>query len=107
MDNKKLLIAIVGVLAKKQIRCDSFSVVEYPPALIQGGDEDGFWHRTFSLTFTEILRDADFKKVHEQKGGLFQTVYEQIRDEYNRLTAHDFEMKETDEGVEVKTDWLE
>lgn len=48
MDNEKLLIAIVGVLAKKQ-----------------------------------------------------------IRDEYNRLTAYDFEMKETDEGVEVKTNWLE
>lgn len=27
--------------------------------------------------------------------------------EYNRLTAYDFEMKETDDGVEVKTDWLE
>lgn len=27
--------------------------------------------------------------------------------EYNRLTAYDFETKETDEGFEVKTDWLE
>ena len=30
-----------------------------------------------------------------------------FKDEYNRLTAYDFEMKETDEGVEVKTNWLE
>lgn len=106
MDNEKLLMAIVSVLARKQILCDSFVVEERPPSMIQGGDDDGFWHRTFSLTFTEILRDADFKKANEQKGR-FQTVYEQIRDEYNRLTAYDFEMKETDEGVEVKTDWLE
>lgn len=27
--------------------------------------------------------------------------------EYNRLTAYDFKMKETDGGVEVKTNWLE
>lgn len=32
---------------------------------------------------------------------------ETFKEEYNRLTAYDFEMKETDEGVEVKTDWLE
>lgn len=30
-----------------------------------------------------------------------------FKDEYNRLTAYDFEMKETDEGVEVKTNWIE
>lgn len=30
-----------------------------------------------------------------------------FKDEYNRLTAYDFEMKETDKGVEVKTNWLE
>lgn len=106
MDNEKLLMAIVKVLARKQILCDSFVVEEFSPALIQGGDEDGFWHRTFSLTFTEILRDADFKKANEQKGR-FQTVYEQIRDEYNRLTAYDMEVKNTEDGVEVKTSWLE
>lgn len=99
-------MAIVKVLARKQILCDSFAVEEFPPALIQGGDEDGFWHRTFSLTFTEILRDADFKKANEQKGR-FQTVYEQIRDEYNRLTAYDMEVKNTEDGVEVKTTWIE
>ena len=105
-DNEKLLMAIVKVLAKKMILCGSFMTEEIPPALIQGGDCDGFWHRTFSLTFTEILRDEDFKKANEQSGR-FQTVYEQIRDEYNRLTEYDFEMKETDEGVEVKTTWIE
>jgi len=103
MDNEKLLMAIVSVLARKQILCDSFVVEEIPPALIQGGDEDGFWHRTFSLTFTEILRDADFKKANEQKGR-FQTVYEQIRDEYNRRTAYDMEVKNTEDGVEVKNE---
>lgn len=106
MDNEKLLMAIVSVLAKKQILCDSFIVEERPPAMIQGGDDDGFWHRTFSLTFTENLRAADFRKANEQ-GGRFQTVYEQIRDEYNRLTAHDMEVKNTEVGVEVKTNWLE
>lgn len=30
-----------------------------------------------------------------------------FKDEYNRLTAYDFEKKETDEGIEVKTNWLE
>lgn len=106
MDNEKLLMAVVNVLARKQILYDSFMTEEMSPAFDLGGDEDGMWQRTFSLTFTEILRDADFKKANEQKGR-FQTVYEQIRDEYNRLTAYDFEMKETDEGVEVKTNWLE
>lgn len=28
-------------------------------------------------------------------------------EEYNRLSAYDFEMKETDECVEVKTNWIE
>lgn len=32
---------------------------------------------------------------------------ETFKEEYNRLKAYDFEMKETDEGIEVKTDWLE
>lgn len=32
---------------------------------------------------------------------------ETFKEEYNQLTAYDFEMKETDEGVEVKTNWLE
>lgn len=32
---------------------------------------------------------------------------ETFKKEYNRLTAYDFEMKETNEGVEVKTTWLE
>ena len=32
---------------------------------------------------------------------------ETFKEEYNRLTAYDFEVKETDEGVEVKTDWIE
>lgn len=27
--------------------------------------------------------------------------------EYNRLTAYDFEEKKTDDGVEVKTHWIE
>lgn len=106
MDNEKLLMAIIGVLAKKQILCDSFIVEEHPPAMIQGGDDDWFWHRTSSLTFTEILRDADFKKANERKGR-FQAVYEQIRDEYNRLTAYNMEVKNTEDGVEVKTNWLE
>ena len=97
MDNEKLLMAIVSVLAKKQILYDSFIVEERPPAMIQGGDDDGFWHRTFSLTFTETLRDADFRKANEQKGK-FQTVYEQIRGEYNRLTAHDMEVKKTEDS---------
>lgn len=32
---------------------------------------------------------------------------ETFKEEYNRLTAYDFEVKETDEGVEVKTNWIE
>ena len=30
-----------------------------------------------------------------------------FKDEYNRLTEYDFEEKETENGVEVKTSWLE
>ena len=32
---------------------------------------------------------------------------ETFKEEYNRLTAYDFEMKETDECVEVNTNWIE
>lgn len=32
---------------------------------------------------------------------------ETFRDEYNRLTAYDFEMKETKDGVSVTTKWME
>lgn len=32
---------------------------------------------------------------------------ETFKDEYNRLTAYDFEVKETDEGVEVTANWIE
>lgn len=30
-----------------------------------------------------------------------------FKDEYNRLTAYDMEVKNTEDGVEVKTTWLE
>jgi hypothetical protein len=32
---------------------------------------------------------------------------ETFKDEYNQLSEYDFEVKKTDDGVEVKTDWLE
>lgn len=32
---------------------------------------------------------------------------ETFKEEYNRLTAYDFEVKETENGIEVKTDWIE
>lgn len=106
MDKEKLFMAVVNVLARKQILYDSFMTEEMPPAFNLGGDKDGMWQRTFSLTFTEILQGADVKKANE-RGGRFQTVYEQIRDEYNRLTAHDMEVKKTEDSFEVKTNWLE
>lgn len=40
----------------------------------------------------------------------FQSIHgfkETFKEEYNRLTAHCFEVKETDEGFEITTDWLE
>lgn len=48
-------------------------------------------------------------KVEEVSIG-FQSIRgfkKTFKEEYNRLTAYDFEMKETDECVEIKTDWLE
>lgn len=32
---------------------------------------------------------------------------ETFKKEYNRLREYDFDVKKTDDGVEVKTDWLE
>ena len=32
---------------------------------------------------------------------------ETFKEEYNRLTEYDFEEKETENGVEVKTTWIE
>lgn len=32
---------------------------------------------------------------------------ETFKEEYNRLTAYDFEVKETENGFEITTDWLE
>ena len=32
---------------------------------------------------------------------------ETFKKEYNRLSEYDFVVKKTDDGVEVKTDWLE
>ena len=32
---------------------------------------------------------------------------ETFKEEYNRLTAYDIEVKNTDDGIEVKTNWLE
>lgn len=40
----------------------------------------------------------------------FQSIHgfkETFTEEYNRLSAYDFEEKETDAGVEVKTNWRE
>lgn len=40
----------------------------------------------------------------------FQSIrgfMETFKEEYNRLTAYDFEVKETENGFEVKTDWIE
>lgn len=40
----------------------------------------------------------------------FQSIHgfkETFKEEYNRLTAYDFEVKETENGVEITTDWLE
>ena len=40
----------------------------------------------------------------------FQSIrgfMETFKDEYNRLTEYDFEVKKTDDGVEVKADWIE
>lgn len=40
----------------------------------------------------------------------FQSIHgfkETFKEEYNRLTAYDIDVKKTDDVVEVKTDWLE
>lgn len=48
-------------------------------------------------------------KVEEVTIG-FQSIrgfMETFKEEYNRLTAYDFEVKETENGFEITTDWLE
>lgn len=40
----------------------------------------------------------------------FQSIHgfkETFKEEYNRLTAYDFEVKKTENGFEITTDWLE
>lgn len=40
----------------------------------------------------------------------FQSIrgfMETFKEEYNRLTAYDFEVKETENGFEITKDWLE
>ena len=53
-----------------------------------------------------ILQKQDLDRANNNNGR-FERVYEQIVNEYNRLTAYDFERKDTEDGVEVKTTWLE
>ena len=49
--------------------------------------------------------------VEVEEGSIgFQSIRgfaETFKKEYNRLTEYDFEVKKTDDGVQVKTDWLE
>ena len=53
----------------------------------------------------KICSDAEVEDVSIG----FQSIrgfMETFKDEYNRLTAYDFEMKETDDGFEVTKTWL-
>ena len=49
--------------------------------------------------------------VEVEEGSIgFQSIRgfrETFMQEYNRLTAYDIEVKNTEDGVEVKTNWLE
>lgn len=56
-----------------------------------------------------VRKICDRVEVEEVSIG-FQSIRgfkETFKEEYNRLTAYDFEVKETENGVEVKTNWLE
>lgn len=103
MDDKKMLEAIANVIRQKLYLVDSLSTTETPPGF---RSDDGLWMRTVSITFTEILQKQDLDRANNNNGR-FERVYEQIVNEYNRLTAYDFERKDTEDGVEVKTTWLE
>ena len=86
MNRTDLLIkAISVVLSRKKILIDSFCIEETPPSLQLGGDLDGFCLRTFSLTLTEALQNKDFEIANQNPGGRYETVWEQIRKEYDRL----------------------
>lgn len=46
----------------------------------------------------------------EEVSVAFQSIHgfkETFKEEYNRLTAYDFEVKETENGFEITTCWLE
>lgn len=54
----------------------------------------------------EICRGVEVEEVSIG----FQSIRgfkETFKEEYNRLTAYDFEVKETENGFEITTDWLE
>jgi hypothetical protein len=75
-----LIKAIATVLIKKKILIDSFNTTESPDLSVKGVVSS---QRVFSLTFTEILRPSEIKKMMSSEG--LPTVCEQIQKEYNRL----------------------
>lgn len=89
MEDKKMIEAIVRVLSRKNLMFMAVTndAAEYNP-------ENGLFHRDFYLGFREFFRPGETR---------LGTVCDEIRDEYNRLTAYDMEVKNTEDGVEVKT----
>lgn len=55
-------------------------------------------------------REIGYRVEVEEVSIAFQSIHgfkETFKEEYNRLTAYDFEVKNTDDGIEVKTNWIE
>ena len=55
-------------------------------------------------------RATRYRVEVEEVSIAFQSIHgfkETFKEEYNRLTAYDFEIKNTDDGIEVKTNWIE
>ena len=60
----------------------------------------------FSYGIRKICSDVEVEDVSIA----FQSIRgfkETFKEEYNRLTAYDFEVKETENGFEITTNWLE
>lgn len=102
MKEDKILEAITNVVKRKFYDLDSLNTTETDPAYDW---MEGVLKRTISITFTEILLPEDVEAA--RKNGKFVPVYHEIIEEYNRLTAYDFDVKTMKKGVSVTASWIE
>lgn len=103
MEKDKMLEAITNVINRKRYDLDSLNTSETDPAY---DIMNGSLKRTISITFTEILQQEDIEAARKNDGK-FVPIYHEICEEYNRLTAYDFDVKTTKKVVSVTASWIE